>query len=159
MITANPRHVLESGVLRARVMQVATLTESGAAVTCQVWFQADFRPDRLYFISRPDRRHSINIRRDARVSAGIPLEVPQELGERVRGVTLTGNAREVPQALFPVIAQGFIRRWPRAVGALTPLTDDPASTPSRLYEIAVLDWVLFDEVNFPDEPRIVLDGL
>jgi hypothetical protein len=159
MANSSPRHVLESGVAQARVMQVATLMESGAAVTCQVWFQANFQPDRLYFISRRDRQHSINIRRDARVSAGVPFDVPQELGDRVRGVTLTGNAREVPQVLFPVIAQGFIRRWPRAVEALTPRTADPASTPSRLYEIAVLDWVLFDEMHFPAQPRVVLDGL
>jgi hypothetical protein len=76
----------------------------------------------------------------------------------VRGVALTGSAREVPQGLFPVIAQGFIARWPRAAEALTPVSADPRSTPSRLYEIAVAEWVLFDEVNFPGSPRVTISA-
>ena len=79
---------------------------------------------------------------------------PGQLGERVRGITATGTAREVPPGLAPMIAQTFVARWPRAAQALTPRTPDLASTSSRLYEIVVVDWVLFDEVNFPEQPRV-----
>jgi hypothetical protein len=159
MSTSRQREILEAGVMDAALMQVATLAESGFPAVCNVWFRVIFRPDRLYFISRTDRNHSVNIRNDSRVAAGITLEVPGGLGGRVRGVTLTGNARQVPRDVFPEIAEDFIARWPRAVEALTPVTADPESTPSRLYEIAVVDWVLFDEVNFPEQPRISVAAL
>ena len=153
-----PREILEAAIAAAALMQLATITESGSPEICNVWFRAVFRPDRLYFISRPDRNHSNNLRADARVAAGITLDVPAGLGGQVRGVTLTGKARELPQELFPQAAQDFVARWPGAAAALTPTTADPKSTPSRLYEIVVLEWILFDEVNFPEQPRVVVSA-
>lgn len=153
-----PREILEAGITAATLMQVATLDRAGCPVMCHVWFRAGFRPDRLHFISRPDRNHSINIRNDSRVAAGIALAVPSGLGEPVRGVTLTGHAHQVPEELFRPAADDFVARWPDAAGALRPATADPLSAPSQIYQIDVTDWVLFDEVNFPGQPRISLPG-
>jgi Pyridoxamine 5'-phosphate oxidase len=138
-------------------MQVATLDAAGFPALCHVWFHAVFVPDRLYFMSRPERNHSVNIRADCRVAAGMTLSVPEGLGRPVRGVTLTGTAEQVPDSQFRQAADGFVARWPAAAQALRPADgDDPASAPSRIYRIDVAEWVLFDEVNFPGRPRIVL---
>ena len=163
----DPRRLLVEGVGAAPLMQVATVGHTGFPAICHVWFQSGFEPDRLYFLSREDREHAGNLRNDPRVAASIALEVPAGLGDRVRGVTLSGLARELPDPALPAAAAAFIARWPRAAGALTPPTP-PDRYPtagnggvaiqarSRLYEIAVAEWVLFDEVNFPDQPRICL---
>ena len=173
MPDADPRRLIVDGVHTAALMQVATIGDSGFPAICHVWFQPEFEPDRLYFLSREDREHAINIRCDPRVAGSIALEVPTGLGERVRGVTLTGLAREVPEADLPAAAVAFIARWPRAADLLAPAHAAAASTAEtalpvprpagpclaprcRLYEITVVRWVLFDEVNFPSQPRLTL---
>jgi hypothetical protein len=186
MPEVDPRRLLVDGVGAATLMQVATIGDGGAPAICQVWFSPGFEPDRLYFVSREDREHTINLRNDPRVAASIALEVPAGLGERVRGVTLTGLAREIPDADLPEAAAAFVSRWPQAADVLMPGTlpgtsggsgaasaaappaghphtppvprpARPALTPrTRLYEIAVIRWVLFDEVNFPAQPRLTV---
>jgi hypothetical protein len=150
---ADPRRLLVDGVGAATLMQVATVGDTGFPALCHVWFQAEFEPDRLTFLSREDREHVINLRNDPRVAASIALEVPSGLGSPVRGVTLSGLAQEIPGIALPDAAARFVTRWPRAAAAL-----DRARVRSRLYEITVLRWVLFDEINFPDEPRIEIPG-
>jgi hypothetical protein len=41
--------------------QQATLRGNGAPIVCNLWYASAFRPDRLYFISRPAREHCVNI--------------------------------------------------------------------------------------------------
>jgi hypothetical protein len=168
MPDADPRRLLVAGVGAATLMQVATIGADGFPAICQVWFQPRFDPDRLRFLSREDREHTINLRRDPRVAASIALEVPAGLGDRVRGVSLSGLAQEIPEAELPAATEAFIDRWPRAAAALrpkprpspsgpVPRPGGPALTPrSRLYEITVVHWVLFDEVNFPAQPRLLV---
>jgi hypothetical protein len=87
------------------------------------------------------------------VAASIALEVPAGLGEQVRGVSLSGLAREIPDTELPAAADAFIDRWPLAAAALRPAPrpsangrvprpGGPALRPrSRLYEITVAHWV------------------
>jgi hypothetical protein len=174
MPEADPRRLIVDGVAAASLMQVATIDENGFPAICQVWFAPGFEPDRLSFLSREDREHAVNIRKDPRVAASIALEVPAGLGERVRGVSLSGLAREVPEADLPAATAAFVARWPRAAAALAPperparvggalpvpRPTPPSLTPrSRLYEIAVVRWILFDEVNFPGQPRLSVPAL
>lgn len=46
--------------------------------------------------------------------------------------------------------------WPRAEVALDPGKLARGETATRLYEITVFEWVLFDEANFPEQPRRVI---
>jgi nitroimidazol reductase NimA-like FMN-containing flavoprotein (pyridoxamine 5'-phosphate oxidase superfamily) len=158
MSKSQERALLENGVSESKIMQVATIDRTGIPTVCHVWFTVSFEPDRLYFISRRDRHHAVNIRNDPRVAAGIVLEAPTELGDKVRGVTLTGTARELAPP-DPTVAAQFLARWPGAAPALDQARANVSSTFSRLYEIAVTGWTLFDEVNFPDQPKITLHPL
>jgi len=150
-MTANSRRLLEDYVRSGKLMQLATLRSDGAPVLCNVWYDPHFSPDILRFISRPDRQHSANLRTDWRVAGSI-IAIPLDgLGQKVRGVTFTGVCRELDHVGIDAQIRQFVDRWPTATLSANSLASDPAS--SRLYEILVAEWVLFDEVYFPGDPR------
>jgi uncharacterized protein YhbP (UPF0306 family) len=147
------RRVLEDYVASGLLMQVATVTDSGNPALCHVWYDYSFRPDRVSFMSRNDRDHSHNIRLNGRIAGGIIAIELTGLGQTVRGVTFKGTARELVTAECEREIASFLQRWPAAESALTP------NSPSRLYEVRISEWLLFDEENFPDEPRRIIPGL
>ncbi|MGH3853896.1 MAG: pyridoxamine 5'-phosphate oxidase family protein [Pseudonocardiaceae bacterium] len=155
---SNERVLLEHYVQAGKLMQLASLNSDGSPVVCNVWYDAHFAPDVLRFISRRSRQHSQNIRIDGRVAGGI-MAIPLEgLGQAVRGVTLTGVARELPTSGIDREVVAFVARWPRAEAALHPEKLAHDKMPTRLYEVTVAEWVLFDEANFPDQPRRVMEA-
>ncbi|WP_018350197.1 pyridoxamine 5'-phosphate oxidase family protein [Longispora albida] len=147
------RQILEDYVSGAKVMQLATVTEDGSPVVCNVWFASTLSPDKLYFISRPAREHSANIRRDGRVAGSILDIELDELGQEVRGVTYTGTARELPATGVDTEIGVFAGRWPRAARAIDAARMAAGTNHHRIYEVTVTGWILFDEENFADQPR------
>jgi Pyridoxamine 5'-phosphate oxidase len=137
-------------------MQLSTLQADGSPTVCNVWYDFSFSPDRLRFISRVDRNHCANIRTDPRVAGGIIAIELQGLGQTVQGVTYTGTAHELPTADIDAEIDAFIRRWPAASPSISADSLLRGRTTSRLYEIQVDTWILFDEQNFPDQPRQVI---
>jgi hypothetical protein len=152
------RKILEEYVTSGKLMQVATLSGDGCPAVCNVWYRARFQPDRLYFISRQDREHSVNILSDERVAGGIVAIPLSGLGQTVRGVTFKGHARELGAEARTEL-EGFLERWPRAGDTITPDKVASGETPSRLYEIRVSEWVLFDEEMFRESPRQVIAAI
>jgi len=154
---ATSRNVLEDYVLDGQLMQVATLSaaEAGPGL-CSVWYDPHFGPDLVRFISRHDRQHSHAIRADPRVAGAIVAIPLTGLGQVARGVTFTGQARELPVRGVDEQISEFCRRWPNAQPAIDPHKLAAGETASRLYEIRVTEWVLFDEENFPQQPRQVI---
>lgn len=152
----NERALLEQYVQAGKLMQLASLNSDGSPVVCNVWYDTHFAPDVLRFISRYDRQHSQNIRINSRVAGGIIAIPLRELGQTARGVTFTGSARELPTCGIDGEIAAFLARWPRAEAALNPgkLASDEIAT--RLYEVTITEWVLFDEENFPEQPRQVI---
>ncbi len=148
------RELLEEYVADGGLMQLATVGEDGTPSVCTVWYVAAFRPDRLLFISRQDRLHSNNIRRDRSVGGAIVKDPPAELGLTGRGVSFTGYAKQLPGAGIDAEIALFARRWPGAAGVLGAMPD----TSSRMYEVCVTQWVLFDEKNFRKSPRREIVG-
>ncbi|MGH3831834.1 MAG: pyridoxamine 5'-phosphate oxidase family protein [Pseudonocardiaceae bacterium] len=155
----NERALLEQYVRAGKLMQLASLNSDGSPVVCNVWYDAHFTPDVLRFISRHSRQHSQNIRRDVRVAGGIIAVSLEGLGQAVRGVTFTGVARELPTCGTDREVAAFVARWPRAEAALRPEKLAHDETANRLYEVTVAGWVLFDEANFPEQPRRVVGGI
>jgi uncharacterized protein YhbP (UPF0306 family) len=150
---ADLRALLEAYVRAGKVMQLATLDGQGAPYVCNLWFASAFGPDRLWFISRPSREHSDNIRRRGRVAGSVLAIDLDELGQAVRGVTFAGTATELPtEGVEPQIA-AYVGRWPKAANAIDPVRLATGDTHHRLYEITVTGWVLYDEENFRTAPR------
>ncbi|MEV6072274.1 pyridoxamine 5'-phosphate oxidase family protein [Nocardia sp. NPDC052001] len=149
------RGLLEDYVSGGKLMQLSTIAEDGSPRVCSVWYLPRFGPDTLHFISRTDREHSRNISRNPAV-AGAIIDIPiVELGQVARGVSFTGVARELPGVGIEELAKDFAARWPNATGVLRAMPN----AASRLYEIAVTEWVLFDEENFRPSPRRIIKGL
>jgi hypothetical protein len=96
--------------------------------------------------------HSVNIRRDGRVAGGIVAMPLTGLGQTVIGVTFTGAASELGADASREL-EHFLNRWPQARDNVSTERVANDSTPSRLYEIEIDEWVLFDEKTFPDSPR------
>lgn len=147
------RTVLEEQVASGKVMQLATLDNDGSPYVCNVWFASAFTPDRLWFISRPTRFHCANIRVDERVAGSILAIELDTLGQAVQGVTFKGVARELPTAGINDQIQRYVTRWPKATNAIDPRRLASGEAHHRVYEIAITDWVLFDEANFSSSPR------
>lgn len=151
------RELLEEYLISGRLMQVATISDSGEPAVCNVWYCVRFRPDTLYFVSRRDREHSKNVRQDGRIAGSVVAISLEGLGQKVRGVTFKGQAAEIeaePSAWGKI--DSFLARWPQARSLIKPDPDDYEASPARLYEILVSEWVLFDEVNYPADPRRVI---
>ncbi|MBF6173686.1 pyridoxamine 5'-phosphate oxidase family protein [Nocardia blacklockiae] len=143
------REVLEDYIGGGGLMQLSTVGVEGAPVVCTVWYVSAFRPDRLYFVSRTDREHSVNIRRNPVVAGAVVQQRPAELGLTARGTSFTGRAVELPGTGIDAVKEAFAAQWPRAAGLLEAMPD----CASRMYEIAVDRWVLYDEENFRERPR------
>lgn len=148
-----PRTLMEDYVRSGKVIQLATLDPQGAPVVCNLWFASAFAPDRVWFMSRPSREHCVNLRTDPRVAGAILAIELDGIEQDVRGVTFTGQARELPTVDIDQQIAQYAARWPAAADAIDPEALAGGLTPHRLYEIAVDRWVLFDELYYPDQPR------
>ena len=150
---ADLRELLKSYVRSGKVMQLSTLDSDGAPYVNNLWFASAFEPDRLYFISRPTRAHSDNIRRRDRVAGAVLAISLDAVGQAVRGVTFTGTAVELPTAGVDEQIAAYVDRWPTAANAIDPALLAAGETHHRLYEISVATWILYDEENFRADPR------
>ncbi|HKS98024.1 MAG TPA: pyridoxamine 5'-phosphate oxidase family protein [Rugosimonospora sp.] len=147
------RSLLEAYVRNGKVMQLATLDGKGAPYVSNLWFASSFGPDRLWFISRPTRMHSENIRERPAVAGAVLAIDLDELGQAVRGVTFSGTAKELPTTNVETAIGAYVGRWPNAAHALDSDRLANGAAHHRIYEIAVNNWILYDEENFSAAPR------
>ena len=135
------------------LMQVTTCN-SGQPWIAHVWFAFDEQLN-FYFISNRARRHSKEIRVSPKVACGIVHPHLEGLGQKVRGLTFEGVAQEIGLAGADLddAYSCYSSRWPNASSYVKK--DDIARdlTQVRFYRIRPTLFVLFDEVNFPDNPR------
>jgi uncharacterized protein YhbP (UPF0306 family) len=150
---ADLRELLTTYVRSGKAMQLATLDEQGHPYVSNLWFASTFEPDRLYFISRPGRLHCANIRDRPHVAGAVLAIELDGVGQAVRGVTFTGTAAELPTRGVDDAIAVYAGRWPSAANAIDPIRMANGETYHRVYEIAVDEWVLYDEENFRADPR------
>ena len=128
-------------------MQVATAHDN-QPWACTVYFAYDSDWN-LYWISTPDRRHSKEIISNDKVAGTIVLS--HTPGDKVRGLQFQGIAEEITnpadiRKLYPYYGKRF-----DYMKALEEIIS--GKNPHRLYRIKPTQFVLFDEVNFPDNSR------
>jgi uncharacterized protein YhbP (UPF0306 family) len=150
---AGPRDLLEEYVASGKVMQLATLRDGGAPVVCNLWYAHAFEPDRLLFISRPNREHCANLRADGRIAGAVLAIELDGVGQAVRGVSFTGAGRELPATGIEDAIGLYAGRWPSAANAIDPARLASGEAHHRVYQIDVDSWVLYDEENFRGQPR------
>jgi uncharacterized protein YhbP (UPF0306 family) len=146
------RALLRSYVSDGKLMQLATISASGAPWLAHCWYATDSDLN-LIFMSKADRRHSTNIRDDERVAGGIIAMTLDGLGQKVRGVSFEGTAEQVDEGRLSPAYETYSARWPQ-VGAMVSVDEiSRQATDNRLWRVVPSMYVLFDEVNFPDSPR------
>jgi uncharacterized protein len=133
---------------QAKLLQVAT-SKDNQPWACTVYFAHDENLN-LYWISTPKRRHSIELRINPKV-AGI-IVLPHIPGDEVRGLQFQGTAQELRDPDEALTAMQYYKdRYnmpPARVDAIINDTDG-----HLCYKITPSTIVLFDELNFPDNPR------
>ncbi len=125
-------------------MQVATVRDNQPWIA-SVYFATDINLN-LYWISRAGRRHSQDIAQNSKVGGAICL--PHNYGQKVRGLQFEGTARQLTEK---DAEQGFMifrqRFW------IVDEASGNANDASYCYQLQPSLYVLFDEINFPDNPR------
>lgn len=149
------KKLIDEYLKEAKLMQLATAKDNQPWVA-SVWYAHDDNFT-LYFISKHHRRHSGELKDNSKVAGAIV--VPHEdLGVKVKGIQFEGEASEVSLVELPKAFELYLKRFPKATDYLKSIQDIIADmTDHRLYKIKPSKIVLFDEVNFPDDPRQELD--
>lgn len=131
----------------AKMMQLATIN-GGEPWICTVYFVAD-ESRNIYWISKPERRHSKEILQNSKVAVAIPVKfVP---GEDVVGLQITGVAQEVSDAAeIQKALRLYADKFSRGEEFYSEFV--AGKNPHKLYRVKPTSIVLFDEENF-DEPR------
>ena len=142
------RKLIENYLKEAKMLQVAT-AKGNQPWACTVYFAFDEELN-IYWISKPTRRHSKELRNNAKVAGVIVL--PHTPGDDVRGIQLKGVAKELTDkdeatSGMKYYAERFGMKQDRVKAILNG--DDGHAC----YKITPNLYVLFDEVNFPDDPR------
>lgn len=133
-----------------KVMQLATI-DGESPWLCHVWYAVDWPRNSLLFTSNIIRNHSKHIEKNSRVAGAILAQELTSLGQKVQGVTFTGNASAVSNDQLDHVLPIFLARWP--TDALEASKIKSGLIPNKLYRVTVDLWILHDELNFPDSPR------
>lgn len=144
--------LLRDYVRQGSVMQIATTSADGRPWMAHCWYAAADDLS-LVFMSRIGRRHSQDILVNARVSCGILAISLEGLGQTVRGVVLEGTASVVDMADLEAAYGVYSSRWPQVLRMVPMEVLADASGENRLWRIDPTAYVLFDEENFPAQPR------
>lgn len=133
---------------QAKLMQLATMSEGNPWV-CSLWFGFD-NDLNIYFFSAVNRRHSLEIEKDNRVAGAIAL--PQTPQDQPRGLQFEGKAEKLTDEADILHArstyEGRIFDAKTIDGFMIH-----EERPHAFYKITPSKFVLFDAVNFSDNPR------
>lgn len=132
----------------ATMMQLATSVNNQPWV-CNVWFASDDDLN-IYWFSSTTRRHSGEIKQNAKVAAAFCL--PQTPKDAPRGLQVQGTAIELESPEDTAKARSVYEGRVFDAKTIDSLVANPEK-PHKFYRITPSLFVLFDAVNFPDESR------
>ena len=107
----------------------------------------------LYFISRPNRRHSLEIAENKRISGNIVKQYAK--GEKVRGVYYEGSAEMLDKVTEDHSA--FVSYNERFNNDTSVLAEQSEENGHRWYKITVNRFYLFDELEMQPAGKHKLD--
>ena len=147
LANVNIRKLIVEYLEEAKVMQLATSVDDQPWV-CNVWFAAD-KDLNIYWFSIKTRRHSKEIMKNNKVAGNFALPKFGPL-DKVRCVEFEGVASELTdrkdvEKAVAVYADRIFTR-----DRIEQLT---MTKPYAFYKAKPKLFVLFDAVNFPEDPR------
>lgn len=142
------RKLIEEYLKEAKLMQLATVFNNQPWV-CSVWFAADSDLN-IYYFSAITRRHSEEVLKNNKVAGAAVL--PQNPNDPPRGLYFQGKAEvlqkqeDIDKAISAYADRIFSREKIKEFMG-------HKEKPHKFYRIKPAKFVLFDAVNFPDNPR------
>lgn len=144
------KSLIEDYLKEGKLMQVAT-SKGNKPWVASVWYVHDEKWN-LYFISKKHRRHSKEIIENPEVAGVIVTPHTKGSGEKVRGLQFNGVARETNGHEMDKANKLYKAKYELAEEIALEELMDPKVT-YGYYIIEPKTFVLFDEINFPDDPR------
>ncbi len=142
------RKLIEDYLKEAKLMQLATASDN-QPWTCSVWFAAD-EDLNIYWFSATGRRHSEEVSKNPKVAGAIVL--PHTPADPPRGLQFEGVAElltdqaDIDKAISVYQGRIFSKKQ------IDEFVEDDEK-PHSFYKIKPSQFVLFDVVNFPENPR------
>ena len=131
----------------AKMMQIATVSEDQPWI-CTVYFATDDDLN-LYWLSLPSRRHSQEIEKNSKVAITIPVKFDKN---PIIGIQAEGSAESVTdQEVVAALMKRYTERYQTGQDFYNNFI--AGKNKHLLYKFTPKCFVLFDEVNFPDESR------
>ena len=136
----------------APLMQIATDAGSDMWIAT-VWFAMGDDGD-IYFLSKKDRLHSQHIDKNPRVVCAISGQYSLGPGEKIQGVQMKGIASRVRLSEMMLAYKVYRKKWPQLIKIGTYEAFKGNAAGIHMYKVTPTKIVWFDEVNYPDQPRI-----
>lgn len=130
----------------ARLMQLATIS-NGKPWLCTVYFVFDDDLN-FYWLSLPTRRHSKEIEDDPSSAITVAVKQPQPvIGIQSQGRAVAVNDAEIIASIMP----SYVDKYGNGKDFLENFL--AGKSQHVLYKFTPTELVLFDEVNFAENPR------
>ncbi len=146
LFVVDVKSLVQDFLMKAQIMQLGTSHGSKPWVTT-LYFAADVNMN-IYWLSRESRRHSKEIENNSHVAGTIIF--PLNYGDKVRGLQFEGQARMLKDqdalAGRNIYSSKF---WIVEDRAMNSAQGDSTQ---GCYQLRPERFVLYDEVNFPDNP-------
>lgn len=140
------RALIQDYLTKAQLVHLGTSHGEKPWVTA-VYFAADVDLN-LYWLSRKNRRHSREISNNSHVAGTIVL--PHNYGDKVRGLQFEGEARELKDEDAISGRNIYSSKFWIVEDRVMNLKE--GDTSQVCYQARPVRFVLYDEVNFPDNP-------
>ncbi len=140
------RAIIQDYLLKAQILDLGTSKDNKPWVTT-LYFAVDANLN-LYWMSRSSRRHSQELESNPHVSGSILF--PAVYGEKVRGLQVQGTAKQLNGEEADAGRNIYTSKyWIFEDRATTKIEGKDEHT---CYQLKPSLYILYDEINFPDNP-------
>lgn len=143
-----PEELIKQYLDQVNIMQLATAVDN-QPWACTVHYYADDALN-LYWVSTLERKHSQDIAKNPKVAAAIMVHENTLAEPYVMGISTEGTAELIAQNVTDEIAAGYAAKHGKD-------SDMPAIAAGKhahkFYRLKPSRIVLFDNKNFPEDPR------
>lgn len=134
---------------QVNIMQLATSVDNQPwACTIHYYTDSDFN---LYWISTLAREHSKHISQNPNVAAAILVHENTPEEPYVIGISVAGTAELIGEKVDEQIGAGYVKKHGKDSSFLPDIAS--GKNPHKFYRLKPSRIILFDNKNFPDDPR------
>jgi uncharacterized protein YhbP (UPF0306 family) len=130
-------------------MQLATsFNDQPWACTLHYYSDEDLN---LYWVSTLARKHSKDIEQNPKVAATIMVHENTSAEPYVIGISIQGTAELIGEQVDPTIGEAYVSKLGRKPNFLSEIAS--GQNPHKFYRLKPSAIILFDNKNFPEDPR------